>query len=500
MFKRFRKKPKPQQKPPSVSAFTTDSYGSLSDPDNPPTLHWPQPVNASVTTDSMDGTVPAFKGMQYGIPEAQASWYISQTFIGYSMCAAIAKHWLVDKAIGMPARDALRQGYRIDGKGQGLKKLENQTRKRQLNTIMREFITTGRTFGGAIALFVVDSTDPNYYEKPFNPDGVMPGQYKGIKIIEPTWVTPELTSANVQDPGSMQFYVPTFWRIGTRLYHKSHLCFYIPFPVSNLAKNSYRFFGVSVPERIYERVYAAERTANEAPQLAMTKRLLSLGIKDLGDADKDVVAANMAYFMQMRDNYGVNITGDEDTINQFDTALGDLDTTIMTQYQLVAASANVPATKLLGTTPKGFNATGEYEESSYREELESMQTNDLEPLMDRHLELLSRSMQLQVQDLSIVWEALDSPTAKEYAEINDLKAKTAKSLVEIGAIDGDDVRKQLAEDRNSDFYGLDKNDIDISGWLNNETDQNAGRMGAESEGSQVGGQAVSLPGSSEPTV
>ena len=120
--------------------------------------------------------------------------------------------------------------------------------------------------------------------------------------------------------------------------------------------------------------------------------------------------------------------------------------------------------------------------------------------MDRHLELLSRSMQLQVQDLSIVWEALDSPTAKEYAEINDLKAKTAKSLVEIGAIDGDDVRKQLTEDRNSDFYGLDKNDIDISGWLNNETDQNAGRMGAESEGSQVGGQAVSLPGSSEPTV
>ncbi len=35
----------------------------------------------------------------------------------------------------------------------------------------------------------------------------------------------------------------------------------------------YNYFGVSVPERIYERVYASERTANEAPQLAMTKRL-----------------------------------------------------------------------------------------------------------------------------------------------------------------------------------------------------------------------------------
>ena len=30
----------------------------------------------------------------------------------------------------------------------------------------------------------------------------------------------------------------------------------------------------------------------------------------------------------------------------------------MTQYQLAASVANVPATKLLGTQPKGFNATG----------------------------------------------------------------------------------------------------------------------------------------------
>ena len=56
----------------------------------------------------------------------------------------------------------------------------------------------------------------------------------------------------------------------------------------------------------------------------------------------------------------------------------------MSQYQLVAAAANVPATKLLGTTPKGFNATGEYEEASYHEELESIQANDLSRLLARH--------------------------------------------------------------------------------------------------------------------
>ena len=74
----------------------------------------------------------------------------------------------------------------------------------------------------------------------------------------------------------------------------------------------YNYFGVSVPERIYERVYASERTANEAPQLAMTKRLpVTMGIADPESADKDLIRENMLYFMEMRDNYGVQMTGSE---------------------------------------------------------------------------------------------------------------------------------------------------------------------------------------------
>ena len=57
----------------------------------------------------------------------------------------------------------------------------------------------------------------------------------------------------------------------------------------------------------------------------------------------------------LRDNYGVKVIDkDAEDLTQFDTGLADLDVTIMTQYQLVAAIAGVPATKLLGTTPKGF--------------------------------------------------------------------------------------------------------------------------------------------------
>ncbi len=166
------------------------------------------------------------------------------------------------------------------------------------------------------------------------------------------------------------------------------------------------------------------------------------------------------YFMEMRDNYGVQMMGKDDVAQQFDTSLADLDATIMTQYQLVAAAANVPATKLLGTTPKGFNATGEYEESNYREELESVQSNDLDELLQRHYDMLMRSEELPLTEISVTWAPLDSPTAAESAEIELKSAQTDAALSATGAIDGLDIRKKLAADKESSYYGIEVNESD----------------------------------------
>jgi hypothetical protein len=259
----------------------------------------------------------------------------------------------------------------------------------------------------------------------------------------------------------MRFYEPTFYLINGQKYHHSHLCICTPYPVSDILKPSYQYGGISLPQRIYERVYAAERTANEAPQLAMTKRLSVLKVNASAFfANIDQAKQNLLAWIGLRDNYGVKVVDKEsEDLTQFDTGLADLDATIMTQYQLVAAIANVPATKLLGTTPKGFNSTGEYEEASYREELESIQANDLSPLLERHHALVMRSEiapRLRIEPVAVHhdWRPLDSPTAAEWAIINKTKAETAAIYANLGAIDGMDVREQIKLDKFSDFHGL----------------------------------------------
>ena len=438
----------------------------------------PVPEGASVAMDDATGAanLGALKlgfGIS-GVPEALALWYSSQSFIGHQMCAILAQHWLIDKACTMPARDAVRNGFDIVDPNGGdldpglIKKLHAANRAMRLRWNMEQFVRMGRIFGIRIALFKVESTDPQYYENPFNADGVEKGQYKGIVQVDPYWCAPMMDGASMQDPSTQHFYEPTFWQINGRKYHRTHLIIFRNADLPDMMKPMYLYGGVPVPQRIMERVYGAERTANEAPQLTQTKRTTVWGTDMAafiakGDAGVEAIQQWVAF----RDNYAVKMGDKEDDeFQQFDTSLADLDSVIMTQYQLVAAGANVPATKLLGTSPKGFGASGDYEVESYHEELEGIQEHDLTPFVERHLLLTARSEGIKDVELSVNWKPLDTPTGKELAEENLTKAQTGAALIASGALDGAEERRRLAMDPGSGYAG-----VDLSGEADGDGDE-----------------------------
>lgn len=379
----------------------------------------------------------------------------------YSICAHLAAHWLVDKACRIPARDAVRQGWMLDTEDDELRKqIERADRRMRVAWNLQQFVHLGRVFGTRILMFDVDSPEVDYYSHPFNPDGVRPGSYRGIIQVDPQWCVPELENGNL-DPGAPGFYEPDFWMVGRRRVHKSHLIIFRNGQLPDLLKPAYRYGGVSVPQRIVERVYSAERTANEASELAMAKRVSVLHT-DLAEVEMNPgkVEGNLRWWRSFLDNWGVKLLDSEDKYEQHDTSLADFDAVVMIGYQLVAAAANLPATKLLGTTPKGFNATGEYEEGVYHEELESIQSHDLSPVLDRHYLLLARSNGRPELDIDYTWSPLDTPTALEYAQIELAQAQRDAALVQTGAIDGADIRDRLRKDRDSAFYGVESGTLD----------------------------------------
>lgn len=402
------------------------------------------------------------------VPESLASWYSSQSWIGFQMCAIFAQHWLIDKACTMPGEDAVRNGYVVnipedavegglstDQAAEYVAKIQDIDNDFNINEELIQFWRNTQIFGIRIAVFAVESDDPEYYSKPFNPDGVTKGSYKGIRQIDPYWMTPSLSGKETSDPTDPHFYDPSYWIIGGKKYHRSHLIIGRGAEVADILKPTYYFGGVSLTQRIYERIYAAERTANEGPLLAITKRTTVLKTNlALAEAQPGRFEARLQRWSLMRDNYGVKTVNTDDNVEQHDTSLADLDKTIMNQYQLVAAISKTPAVKLLGTSPSGFNASGEQETKSYHEHLESVQ-KFLSPFLRRHHELLARSKFGRDLPVKHTWNRVDSFTALELADLNLKKAQTAAIYTnDVAAVSPDEVRTTLKNDELSGFGHL----------------------------------------------
>lgn len=406
--------------------------------------------------------LPDIYAVQNTLPALVLQWFGAHSFIGHQACAILAQHWLIDKVCSRPPKDAVQNGYRLVLTGVGREDSQDIVRRiTAVNTdrgMLRqcyEFTRFSRIFGVRHALFLIDGVD---YEAPFNPDGIRPGSYKGISQIDPYWLTPEFDAASIADPSSPHFYEPTWWRLpGGKRIHRSHFVILREGEVADVLKPTYHYGGNPLPQQIYERVYAAERTANEAPELALTKRLITMrGSVENYLSDENEVTERLYAFNQLRSNHGFLVVGEDENVSQLDTSLADFDALIMTQFQICAAIGRMPATKVLETSPKGFNATGEHESASYDQELVSLQTDGMGPLMDRHNLCLARSAFPELPDLaiSVVWEPVRAPTPAEVAEINLKNAQAGQVRIVSGVISPDDEREKLKNDPRAGYATL----------------------------------------------
>jgi hypothetical protein len=282
--------------------------------------------------------------------------------------------------------------------------------------------------------------------------------YRGISQIDPYWISPVFDTAGISDPAGKHFYEPTWWKLPNgQLAHRSHFIISTEDEVPDVLKPTYYYGGIPLPQQIYERVYAAERTANEAPELALTKRLVTMkGQIENYITDENEATERLHAFNRVRSNHGFLVVGEGEDIQQIDTALADFDALIMTQYQLVAAIARTPATKLLGTSPKGFNATGEHESDSYDQELVSIRAGGMTALLDRHHLLLCRSEFSEYAGLSVSveWNPVRALKPAEKADLNLKDAQAAQARVTAQIIAPDEERRRLVNDPDGEYAFL----------------------------------------------
>lgn len=394
------------------------------------------------------------------------SYYANTScFLGYNNLSLLAQHPIMNRACVMKGEDSVKNGWSISPTSDEEISEEILT---EISTLDDDYKTRHHlitaekfknVFGIRHVLFKVDSSDPDFYLKPFNPDSVTAGSYKGMHQVDPIYITPELTSDGLSDPLSENFMKPMYWVVGGQKIHRSHFVIIYGPEVADNLKPTYRYGGISLVQQTYERLYKAERTANEAPELALTKRstVHKMDVKQLS-LNPDLLKV-MNDQQEIKNNFGKELISSEDDIIQLDTSLADYTETVMNQYQLFSGYVGIPFLKLLQTSPVGLNATGSFEEKSYNESVGEVQGNNLDPILNAHYMRVLRSdvfpkFNIQPFEFEIVWSPIDNPTSKDRAANNLVKAQTDETYFNIGAVTAEDIREKLSQDEQSEFNGV----------------------------------------------
>lgn len=421
--------------------------------------------------------------MRFPINPRVLKHFQSRIWITYSGCAIISTHELVNRACAIPAEDAIAHGYKVvcsshrhdhDDKHDAnearfLYDVKIEADKMGLNQACVQLNYKKKVFGVGIAIprvkFRKDAKSPRdksgntpySYADEYDPKMIEPGSFKGFAVVDPHWLTYEFDEESANDPVSPYFFVPTWVHTRSQKYHRSWMIRVINSEIPDLLKPTYYFGGLSLTQMIYERVWCADKLANEAPLLAMTKRLL-IADGNLEQLISDPRHTNIFFkaINYFRDNFSIFVKKPSSNVTQLDTSLADLTPLTMSQYQLVSAIAQIPVTKLMKNVPSGLQATGQYEWDDYAQSLKAIQMNDYTPLCRMFYELYVASNYPNRTDISldIEWNPIDIPKEAEVTQMSSQSAQFVCTLLGNGAVTVAEARTMLRHTNLPAFQAL----------------------------------------------
>jgi phage-related protein (TIGR01555 family) len=352
--------------------------------------------------------------------------------------AAYRTSWLARKIHDLPPWDMTREWRDWQATKEQITAIEAEEKRLGLRAKVRKALTWARLYGGAALILGLGDADPS---QPVST--VAKGGLRYVHVMTRYQVTiPEIDT----DPASDFFGQPVRYDLngksGPVALHPSRVIPFIgqPIPEGLMGVTSQdAFWGDPLLMSVRDAIINADLSQNEVAGLLHEAKVDTIGIPDLmalvATAEYEarlVRRINVAELAKSRLNtrlYDANETWETRQIN-----FSGLPEVVTTFLQLVAAAADIPVTRLLGTSAKGLNATGEGDNDNYDEMVSARQETDLRPILERLDAFLLPSAAVDPSKAFFAFAPLDKPTPKEEAELQDKKADTAKKYVDSGLV------------------------------------------------------------------
>lgn len=378
--------------------------------------------------------------------------------------AAYRGTWLGRKIHDIPAKDMTREWRSWQASDNQIEAIEKEERRLKLHARVRKALILSRLYGGSAIIMGL----PGRPDEPA-PERVTRGQLRYVHVMHRYQLT---LGDQVRDPESDLFGGPAYFQPnyadGTTPVnlHPSRV---IPFigqelPDGATGGSAYSWFwGDPLLQSVQEAIKAHDTTTGAVASLLHEAKLDVVSIPGLMDhltsaeyEGKLIERFAIANLLKSLTNAlildgGDGKEGSGEVWNTRQLNLQGMPEVMQTMFQLVAGAADIPATRLIGQSPKGMNATGESDTRNYYDFLSSLQETELRPILTPLDDYMQASATGTVDPAVFYeWNPLWQLTPKEKAERDKLVAETATLYGNMGAVPDDalavGVQNRLIED------------------------------------------------------
>lgn len=364
--------------------------------------------------------------------------------------------WLGGVAIDVVAEDMTRMGISLKGtlKPDQIEKIDEAATQLGIWTSLKETIQWSRLYGGALAFMMIDGQKP---ETPLRLDTIGKGQFKGLMPLDRWMVEPSLNDVVTEygpHIGMPKFYtvVAVAPALPSMKIHYSRVIRLEGIRLPYWQRLMENLWGISILERLYDRMVAFDSATTGASQLVYKSYLRTIKVKGL----REVVAAGgpalngLAGYVDMMRRFqnieGITMLDGEDEFeahgHQAFSGLSDA----LTQFgQQISGALQIPLVRLFGQSPAGFS-TGDTDLRMYYDSIKQQQEKDLKVGVTRVYRAIAQSEGLAVPDgFGIEFKSLWQLTETDKANIASTVCDAVIKAQEGGLLSDQAAMKELRQ-------------------------------------------------------
>ena len=332
----------------------------------------------------------------------------------------------------------------------------------------QELIAMGRQFGTALMVMV---TAENDLSMPLNPDMIRTGDLKNLLITDRYSCNVVETNGDLYDkdfgkPLRYQITLPDSAQ--TVLVHESRVLRYdgIPNPALGGLSTAYdRDWGISVLVPGLTEIYRDESIASAITQIMLRNGLLIVDVDGIsrmvGEAFDSNGQSSLTGLGSVMNEVSQTATAFRTVAKEPDHSVEMLSAgingvaNVMDRLMLrLSAVYGIPATRLWGRSPAGFNATGNSEMETYSEKIASIQASKLNGPLKRLDAVLLANAGINKDAPEFTWPSILRKDENVQAEVSKKKAEAWTILLNNSLADENEARAGL--DGDSTFGKLPK--------------------------------------------